>query len=154
MRVAKIIENDTVDSPEGIAVSLWVQGCPHRCPGCHNQETWAFSGEEVDAGQVAEAVVELLGKNGVKRNFSVLGGEPLCPENINGVLLVLEKVKKYFPDIKTAVWTGYSFEELDRKDLVNIDILIDGRYIQEQRDITLWLRGSANQRILYKGKDF
>lgn len=147
---------------EGVSVSFWTQGCPHRCPGCHNPETWSFSGGmEKDVEDIISEIVESISANGIQRNFSVLGGEPLCEENIINVLYIIQSIKRKFPTIKIYLWTGYTLEELKKEyyntlniKLQNIDVLITGRYIQEERDISLPLRGSRNQKVLYKEIDF
>jgi anaerobic ribonucleoside-triphosphate reductase activating protein len=154
MRYAGLIENDIVDSDDGICVSLWMQGCPHHCKGCHNPETWDFNGgTEIDREKLVENVISSLTQNGIKRNFSVLGGEPLAPENLGDAAYIISKVRENFPDIKIYLWTGYVIEELNKKNifikqiLKNIDVLIDGPFILEKKDLTLKLRGSTNQRI-------
>jgi anaerobic ribonucleoside-triphosphate reductase activating protein len=154
MRYAGLIENDIVDSDDGICVSLWMQGCPHHCKGCHNPETWDFNGGiEIDREKLVENVISSLTQNGVKRNFSILGGEPLAPENLGDAAYIISKVRENFPDIKIYLWTGYVIEELNKKNifikqiLKNIDVLIDGPFILEKKDLTLKLRGSTNQRI-------
>ena len=155
MRIAGLIKNDMVDG-SGFCVSLWTQGCPHRCPGCHNPETWDFNGGTViTLDELEKEILEALNANGVERNFSVLGGEPLCEENLYDVAKIISKVRHNFPDRKIFVWTGYTYEELKEKNslvlnalLNNIDILIDGRFEIDKRDITLWLRGSRNQRVI------
>lgn len=158
MQYAGLKENDIVDG-EGVCVSLWTQGCPHRCPGCHNPETWDFNGGiEIDEGELTTKVINAIEKNGVHRNFSILGGEPLCPQNIQYVISLVNIVRTLFPNIKIFIWTGYRLEDLQEKyqeSLFNkIDVLIDGPFILNQRDISLKLRGSKNQRILYRGIDF
>lgn len=154
MRYAGLIENDIVDSDDGICVSLWMQGCPHHCKGCHNPETWDFNGGiEIDREKLLENVISSLTQNGIKRNFSVLGGEPLAPENLGDAAYIISKVRENFPDIKIYLWTGYVIEDLNKKNifikqiLKNIDVLIDGPFILEKKDLTLKLRGSTNQRI-------
>lgn len=158
MRVAGLTKNDTTNG-EGICVSLWVQGCPHHCKGCHNPESWDFNGGEYKNNDILlEEIYDAISANGIQRNFSILGGEPLAPQNINDTYYILWEVKQRYPSIKTFVWTGYTLEQLKEiyKDtlLENIDILIDGPFIKAERDITLKFRGSKNQRILYKGVDY
>lgn len=158
MRYAGIIENDVVNG-EGICLSYWTQGCPHKCDGCHNPETWNFNcGKEDSKENILNKILTLLNKNSIHRNLSILGGEPLCDENIDFTMEILKQVKQKYPSIKTFVWTGYTYEELCKlyKDIIfdNIDVLIDGKYDKNQRDITLKLRGSKNQRILRKNIDF
>lgn len=158
VKFAAINKNDFING-EGVCVSLWMQGCPHHCKGCHNPEQWDFNGgNEIDIDILINEILIAIEANGIQRNFSVLGGEPMAQRNISNTLYILEQVKKHFPNIKTYVWTGYTIEELlslyNKEILQNIDILIDGRFILAERDITLKLRGSKNQRILYKGTDF
>lgn len=154
IRIADINKNDVING-QGICVSVWTQGCPHRCKGCHNPESWSFSGGyEVDENEIIEKILQYLVENGVQRNLSILGGEPLCPENIDFTIALLAQAKEKYPMIKTFVWTGYRMEEFSKETLENIDVLIDGPFILEERDITLKLRGSKNQRILYNGFDF
>lgn len=158
MRYAGIIENDVVNG-EGICLSYWTQGCPHKCDGCHNPETWNFNGGKEDSKEnILNKILTLLTKNGIHRNLSILGGEPLCDENIDFTMEILKQVKQKYPNIKTFVWTGYTYEELCKlyKNIIfdNIDVLIDGKYDKNQRDITLKLRGSKNQRVLRKNIDF
>ena len=156
LKIADIKFNDVVDCDQGICVSLWTQGCPHHCNNCHNPETWNFNGgREVPIENVIQTILDGIKKNNIKRNFSVLGGEPLCPENKKDVLKIIWAVRHDYPNIKIFLWTGYIYEELlAKKDdyitniLNNIDVLIDGPYIDELRDITLPLRGSSNQRII------
>lgn len=155
MRISGINENDVVNG-KGICVSVFMQGCPHQCKGCFNPETWDFKGGRAieDEQKEINNILNLINQNGVQRNLSILGGEPLHKNNISFVKNLLKQAKEKYPTIKTFVWTGYLLEELDKNDLQNIDILIDGKFIEELRDITLELRGSSNQRILYKGKNF
>ena len=161
MRYAGLIKNDIANG-EGVCVSYWVQGCPHHCPGCHNPETWDFDGGLECPWDLLKQIKEAICANGIQRNFSILGGEPLCPENIGHVNATVCYIRDMFPDIKIFLWTGYTLEELKeysfareaRAILDKIDVLIDGPYIEEQRDITLKLRGSSNQKIRKKGIDF
>lgn len=153
MKYANIKLNDIVDG-DGICVSLWVQGCPHRCEGCHNQETWNFECGQDYTEKTLNYILDSISANEVQRNFSVLGGEPLCPENIKEVHATISAVKKKYPNIRIYLWTGYLLEELEsRYDIITdsilweIDYLIDGLFVLDKRDITLRLRGSSNQRI-------
>ena len=154
MRIAGLNKNDIVDG-EGVCVSLWVQGCPFHCLGCQNPETWDFEGGIPAPNDLRGEIVKAISANGITRNFSILGGEPLCEENLDGVLSIITAVRIAYPDIKIYIWSGYTFAELiNRKDkrinqiLKQTNYLIDGRYEQELRDITLPLRGSSNQQII------
>lgn len=155
MRLAGLKLNDCIDG-EGISVSLWTQGCPHKCKGCHNPETWDFNGGyEDETNNIRGQIVKALSANNTQRNFSVLGGEPLCEQNKEDVLTILTCVRMAYPHIKIFLWTGYIYEELiDKNDITinnilsKVDVLIDGPFIEEQRDISLYLRGSCNQRVI------
>lgn len=160
MKYAGIIYDDFVNG-ENVCVSLWMQGCHFHCKGCHNQQTWDFNGGYEMPENFESDILKAISKNGIQRNFSMLGGEPLCPENRAFVCNLIKKVRETYPTIKIFVWTGYELEELRAENdkaineiLENINVLITGRFILEQRDITLPLRGSRNQKILYKGEDF
>lgn len=159
-RYAGLITNDFANGT-GTCVSFWTQGCPHHCPSCQNPETWDFQGGKEVPTDIRGQIIKAICANGITRNFSVLGGEPLCDENLNEVDKIITGVRAAYPQIKIFVWTGYVLEELKEKknDKINhilsqIDVLIDGPFIQAERDITLELRGSRNQRILYRGVDF
>lgn len=159
MRYANLITEDLANG-EGICVSLFVQGCHFHCPGCHNPETWDFEGgKEAPIDDVIATVLEAISKNHITRNFSVLGGEPLAPENRKDVMTVIMAVRAIYPDIKILLWTGYEKDELPADTYAiqiyeNIDAAIVGRFHLQERDITLPLRGSANQEILTKEKIF
>ena len=154
MRIAGLVKNDIVDSDDGIAVALYFQGCPHHCKGCHNPETWDFNGGmEIDREELIKTVMDSLTENGIKRNLSILGGEPLAPQNIDNTIYILSKIREQFKDIKILLWTGYSFKDIkkdkqQKKILKLVNKIIDGKYIEELRDTTLELRGSSNQNII------
>lgn len=158
MRIAGIIDDDIVDSDDGIAVSLWTVGCPHHCKGCHNQNLWDYdAGQDIPIKMVIDELKEKINKNGVMRNLSILGGEPLDPQNVKDVDEVLKEVRAAYPNIKIYLWTGYTFEELEKREdvrgaLRNVDVLIEGRFVEELRQ-DLPLRGSSNQRVYIRGKD-
>lgn len=163
MRYADLKFNDIANCDEGICVSLWTQGCPFHCADCHNPETWNPNGGKEVPTDIKGQIIKAISDNGIMRNFSVLGGEPLMKENLAFVNSITQAVRVAYPNIKIYLWTGYTIEQLNGLRVNNtdldsilktIDVLIDGLYIKEKRDITLKLRGSSNQRILYKGKDF
>ena len=154
MKYAGMIKNDVAAAP-GICVTFYTQGCPHHCPGCHNPETWDFEGGREFTPEVFQELIDAISANGIQRNLCIMGGEPLCRDNLFLVNDIITEVKKYYPNIKVYVWTGYTYEKLlDKREIIlqnileSIDVLIDGPFIQEQRDITLPMRGSSNQRII------
>lgn len=161
MRIADLKSNDIVDIDKGICVSLWEQGCPLHCKNCHNPQTWnPEGGIQINLTDLLNSICDAISANGITRNFSVLGGEPLAPYNLENTATIIENVRYKFPQIKIFLWTGYTYESLDLNNqyissiLSNINYLIDGPYLESKRDITLPLRGSSNQRILEKGKNF
>lgn len=156
MKYSGLILNDMAAAP-GVSVSFFVQGCPHRCKGCFNPETWNFTGGKEFTNEVLEKIINGLTANGIERSLCILGGEPLCPENAPLTELVINEVKKKLPNIKIYIWTGYIYENIaERADLANIlqqtHCLVDGPFILEERDITLKMRGSRNQRIIFLDK--
>ena len=153
-KLAAIKYNDATNG-ENINVSVWVQGCPHHCKGCHNPETWSFSGGIEIPPDFKEQIEQGLNKNGVQRNLSILGGEPLCTENKDLINDLLSYIRPRFPHIKIFLWTGYQFYQVYTDPVVHsildkIDILIDGPFVEELKDLTLKLRGSSNQHIWEK----
>ena len=155
--------NDFING-EGVCVSLWTAGCPHHCPGCHNSQMWDEKNGVLIPSDIRGRIIKPISQNGIQRNLSILGGEPLSYYNVNFVEDIVQAIRVAYPNIKIFIWTGYTLEELKyridqgedqlKHILSNIDVLIDGRYIEKERDITLPLRGSKNQRVLRKNIDF
>ena len=159
-KYAGLVTNDFANGT-GVCVSFWAQGCPHHCQGCQNPETWDFDGGQPLPIDIKGQIIKAISANGITRNFSVLGGEPLCEQNLDIVDQIITAVRAAYPHIKIFVWTGYTIQELKEQKnttiehiLSQIDTLIDGRYIESKRDITLKFRGSKNQNILNKEIDF
>lgn len=155
-RYSAIIPNDVVNG-HGVCVSFFVQGCPHHCPGCFNEETWDFHGGVLYTPEVKWNIIKAIAANNINRNFSVLGGEPLAPQNIDMTWEVIDAVRHAYPNIEITLWTGYTYEELmvqPTENLLNIlntiNILVDGPFIEKEKDLSLQLRGSRNQRIWVK----
>lgn len=153
MRYAGIIKNDTSSGP-GVCVSFFTQGCPFRCIGCQNPETWDFDGGKEFTDAVLDEVINSINANGILRPLCIMGGEPLCDENLQLVETLIYTVKEVYPDLDIYLWTGYEYDDLVNDDSVqyileNITCIIDGRFIIEKRDVTLPMRGSSNQTINY-----
>lgn len=154
MRYSGLILNDITAAP-GLCVSFFTQGCPHHCPGCHNPGTWTFDGGKEFTNDTLRQILEGLVAQGIKRNLCIMGGEPLCEANAFLVNLILQEVRHKLPEVKIYIWSGYTYEELLRSGDPHVksclklaDILIDGPYIEAERDLTLEMRGSRNQRII------
>ena len=144
--LAGILEDSIVDGP-GIRTTFFAQGCPHRCPGCHNPETWEFGcGTQMDA----DTALQVVRSNPLCRGVTFSGGEPFAQAEEFAVLARLLKAQGY----EVASYSGYTFEELlsgtpgQKALLESIDVLIDGPFRLEERSLELNFRGSRNQRIL------
>ena len=154
MKYATIKDNDIANGP-GVGVSVFLQGCERHCEGCFNPETWDFEGGQEFTQDTLRHIINALTANGIKRHLSILGGEPLHPNNLFLTQLIISTVKQELPETKIYIWTGYTIEELRKSTskalqyiLSTADVLIDGPYIEAERDITLPMRGSRNQRII------
>lgn len=150
MRYSKIKDNDIANGM-GIMMSLWTQGCPHYCKGCFNKETWDYNGGKEFTKEDLQYILNSIDKYGVKRNLSILGGEPLCPENVHGVLEVCKEFKNQYPDKMIYVWTGYIIEDfthIQMEVLKYIDVIVDGKFEEANKNLSIMLRGSSNQRII------
>jgi anaerobic ribonucleoside-triphosphate reductase activating protein len=154
MKYSGLIRNDLAAAP-GVSVSFFTQGCPHRCKGCHNPETWDFEGGKEFTPEVLHEIYDALAANGVERSFCIMGGEPMCQENLFLTCMLLQNIKLRFPQVKIYLWTGYYYEQLlqmadPKVELIldMVDVLIDGPYDEKKRDITLKMRGSSNQSII------
>ncbi len=153
IQITEIQENDVVNG-NNICVSVWFQGCPFRCKGCQNPQTWDFNGgtEYLDF-ELKDKILSLLNKNGIKRNLSLLGGEPIQEQNISFIKELANAARVLNPNIEIFCWTGYDWNEDLFKDwglTEYIDYFITGRFILEERDVSLKWRGSRNQQIWHK----
>ena len=150
MKFIKIKDNDIANGV-GVTMSLWTQGCPHHCKGCFNIETWDFNkGKEFTESDL-KYIFDNINKNNIDRDLSILGGEPLCPQNLEGVINLCKEFKSVYPNKKIYLWTGYTLEEFNeiQKSILNhIDVIVDGKFIEEKRNLSLKFRGSTNQRVI------
>ncbi|MGM9999261.1 MAG: anaerobic ribonucleoside-triphosphate reductase activating protein [Candidatus Bruticola sp.] len=143
----------------GIRVSLFVSGCPHHCRNCFNQETWSEHYGYLYTNETEDKIISLLRHPHV-RGLTILGGEPLTPQHQPTLLPLLQKVKQELPQKDIWIYTGYLLEDFIPGGLAYtknsstilgmIDMLVDGPFIEEQKDLRLSFRGSANQRLIDK----
>lgn len=142
------IEKTSIANGEGIRIVLWVSGCSLHCKGCHNPETWnPNSGKPFDKLAKKE-LFELLDKPYIQ-GITFSGGHPLENENIEFISQLCKEIKEKFPAKDIWLYTGWLFENIKSYPIMKyIDVLVDGQYIEEQRDITLKFAGSKNQRII------
>ena len=149
MRFAQIRKTDIANG-EGIRVSLYVQGCHRHCPNCFNPETWDFNGGEVFDDEIENILIELINQPHIV-GLTILGGEPLEPENRKDISTLLKKDKQHCQNKTIWLYSSYLYEEIEEFDeeiLSYIDILVDGPFIDELKDRKLRFRGSSNQRII------
>lgn len=152
MRYASIRTLD-ISNGEGVGVALFVQGCPFHCYNCFNPQTWDFNGGKQWNNTVKQEFFDIIERHKYSDRITIIGGEPLCERNRWDIGLLAESIKSRFYDKKLWIYTGYTWEELTKNaETLNIirfaDVIVDGRYIDELRDITLQFRGSSNQRII------
>ena len=147
MRWAMIRKEDISNGP-GIRTSIYVQGCSHHCNGCFNPETWDFNSGKLWTKEIQNKFVALANSKTIG-GFSILGGEPL--QQGEEMLELVTKIKNTYPDKSIWMWTGYRYEELNelQKRIVSkVDVLIDGKFEIENKNPSLRFRGSSNQRVI------
>ena len=154
MNYAAIKKFDIANGP-GIRVSLFVSGCRHRCKNCFNQEAWDFNYGKPMTDEVIEEILEASGGSHIS-GLSLLGGEPFEKENREALVSLTQKFREMYPEKDIWCYTGFVLdtellksEDSDILELLqNIDVLVDGRYVEELRSPSLLFRGSSNQRII------
>jgi len=149
MRISGISHPD-VNNGLGFRVTIWVSGCVHHCKGCHNPETWDFNYGREFTDEDKQKVFELLDKPYIK-GVTFSGGDPLC--SYTDVFNLAKEIKEKYPTKDIWVYTGFSFEHIREhmsEILTYVDYIVDGRFIEEQKDVSLAFRGSKNQHIWKK----
>ena len=142
------ITKDDMLNGDGLRVVLWVAGCSHKCEGCHNPITWNPEGGLEFDQDARNEIFEELDKDYVS-GITFSGGDPLHPANQHGVTEMAAMIRQIYPHKTIWLYTGYVFENIHSYLIMKyIDVLVDGPYIEEQRDITLAFRGSKNQRLI------
>ena len=148
MRYNLIRKMDISNGP-GVRVSIFMQGCAFHCKNCFNPNTWDFNAGQEFNQKTIDEVLDLC-KEGHIKGLSILGGEPMHPNNIEGTTKLAKAFKEKYPDKSIWAWSGFKFDEdLKDKEVMNyIDVLVDGQYKDELHDFTLKWRGSSNQRVI------
>ena len=169
MRYAQIRSMD-ISNGEGVGVSLFVQGCPFHCKNCFNSDTWDFNGGKEWTEEIKDKFMKLIDRPYIKR-VSFLGGECLADQNLDEVLKLVKQIRNSYPDKTIWLYTGFEWNSLmskicqptfpdkdferiieihkKRKEIIsNVDVLVDGEYIDEQKDLSLKFRGSKNQGVI------
>ncbi len=157
MNYATIKNNDIANGP-GVRVSLFVSGCTHHCKGCFNEVAWDFNYGEPFTQEVADSILDMMGQNHIK-GITLLGGEPFEPQNQPVLLDLLRQIRTKYPEKSIWCFSGYLFDRdilsgklgnpaITREMISYIDVLVDGPFLQERKDMTLRFRGSSNQRLI------
>ncbi len=144
--------DESISNGLGWRAVLFVSGCPHNCPGCHNKQAQNFNyGTDFNK----QEIIERIKQNSILKGVTISGGEPLCKENIPEVLDFIKDLRKEKPEFNVWCYSGYTIEELMARNdettnqcLKEIDVLVDGEYIESQKEPNLKFRGSKNQRII------
>ena len=147
MNYGAIKKVDVANGP-GVRVSLFVSGCRNHCKGCFNPETWDFSYGQPFTKETEDEIIEALRPSWIQ-GLSILGGEPMEPENEAVLIPFLERMRAELPGKDIWLYSGYRFEMLHERDiLVLVDVLVDGPFDEKEKDAGLAFRGSRNQRII------
>lgn len=147
MRYHDITKDDMLNG-EGLRVVLWVAGCSHHCRGCHNPITWDPDGGVPFDEAARQEIFEQLDKDYIA-GITFSGGDPLYPGNREEVAALIREIRVRYPGKDIWLYTGYRWEEIKDEPLVReVDVLVDGKYMESERDVTLPWKGSANQRVI------
>lgn len=157
MYYSELYKRDFVNG-DGCRCTLFVSGCDHHCKGCFNQKTWRPDYGTEYTTEFEESLIHELNQPMIT-GLTLLGGDPLFSENIPTVLKLMQRVKAECPNRDIWLWTGYTLEQMQNNMILAqclpyIDTLIDGKFVEEKKDLTLKHRGSSNQRILKRGVDY
>lgn len=148
-RYNKIRKMDISNGP-GVRVSIFLQGCDFHCPGCFNAETWDFGGGKEFTDETLQTLLKLAQSKTIA-GLSILGGEPLHPGNLETSLAIVKAFKDAYPEKTIWMWTGYLYENLTNKQrevISHLDVLVDGQFKQELKNLSLPYCGSSNQRVI------
>ena len=157
MNYAEIKNCDIANGP-GVRVSLFVSGCSHHCKGCFNEIAWDYNYGQPFTEEVEDSILEML-KPSYIRGLTLLGGEPFDPKNQAAVVHLLRRIKKAYPNKSIWAFTGYLFDKdilpgklgdpaITEEYVSYLDVLVDGRFVEEKKNLSLRFRGSENQRLI------
>ena len=147
MNYGGIIKNDIANGP-GVRVSLFVSGCRNHCPGCFQPQTWDFGYGKPFTSDTEEEIIEALRPSWIQ-GFSILGGDPMEPENREALLPLLKRIRSELSEKDIWLYTGYTLEAVRGEEILNwVDVVVDGPFVEAKKDMSLSFRGSRNQRII------
>lgn len=148
MNYCGIKKTDIANGP-GVRVSLFVSGCRNHCPGCFQPETWDFDYGDPFTKKTEKEIIRALRPSWIQ-GFSILGGDPMEPENQRALLPFLKRLHIFMPEKDIWLYTGYRLESVSSSPLLPfVDVVVDGPFIEAEKDISLAFRGSRNQRIIH-----
>ena len=148
MRYLDILDCDLTNG-QGVRVTLFVSGCNHHCKGCQNPESWNPNNGKEFTDETKQKLFKLLERDYID-GISYSGGDPLFPSNRDTLTQLAKEIKERFPNKTQWLWTGYKYEEIKDLEIIKyLNVLIDGEYVEELRDLSLPYRGSSNQRIIW-----
>lgn len=147
MRYHNITKDDMLNG-DGLRAVLWLSGCEHACKGCHNPITWDINGGIEFDNTARNELFDLLEKDYIA-GVTLSGGDPLHPQNITGVHDLIVEIKETFPEKTIWLYTGYKWEEIDVFPFIKeVDVIVDGEFVEELKDEKLHWKGSSNQRVI------
>ena len=157
MNYANIKDFDIANGP-GVRISLFVSGCTHHCKGCFNREAWDFDYGQLFTQETVDEIIQMM-KPAYIKGLTLLGGEPFEPQNQGPIVELLRRVKKEYPQKSIWAFSGYLFDkdilsgrlgdwEITKEYLSYLDVLVDGPFVEEKKDLMLRFRGSSNQRLI------
>lgn len=161
------IKDNDIDNGPGLRVSVWFSGCPHKCRGCHNPESWDETQGKEFGEDTIDYIINLLDQDEITQGLSILGGEPLAPYNVDATIDLISEVRRRKPNTSIYLWTGYDIEEIHNiyeshgfptmehplktyngiLEQLDVDVVIDGKFSMSLK-VNDKLRGSSNQRII------
>ncbi len=144
-----IVRKMDISNGPGVRVSVFMQGCEFHCKNCFNPETWSFEGGKDFTQGTIDEVLDLCNQDYIK-GLSILGGEPMHPKNIEGTTKLAKAFKEKYPNKNLWMWSGFQFDKdlKDKEVMKYVDVLVDGRYVDELHNPTLKWKGSSNQRVI------
>ena len=157
LNYANIKDFDIANGP-GVRISLFVSGCTHHCKGCFNREAWDFDYGQLFTQETVDEIIQMM-KPAYIKGLTLLGGEPFEPQNQGPIVELLRRVKKEYPQKSIWAFSGYLFDkdilsgrlgdwEITKEYLSYLDVLVDGPFVEEKKDLMLRFRGSSNQRLI------
>lgn len=157
MNYQQIFKDDLINGT-GVRISIFVSGCNFKCKGCYSPQSWEHDSGLEFTDEIKNDIFKEINDKSYLDGISFLGGDPLTRKNYKDVIRLSKEFKEHFPTKSIWLWSGFTLEQIQRSycsDILKyLDVLVDGRFEEDKKDLTLPFRGSSNQRVLFKGTDF